>query len=78
MSAGSFVTTALCLLLMLAAAVDIWKLRIPNLFPIAIILLFPLWIYDVGWTPTLAKRSHPARDLFRRRAALFAGLARRR
>ncbi|WP_025559974.1 A24 family peptidase [Sphingomonas sp. UNC305MFCol5.2] len=53
MSAGSFVTTALCLLLMLAAAVDIWKLRIPNLFPIAIILLFPLWIYDVGWTPTL-------------------------
>jgi prepilin peptidase CpaA len=52
-SLGGFVTIALCLLLMLAAVVDIWKLRIPNLFPIAILLLFPLWVYHAGWTPTL-------------------------
>lgn len=52
-SLGGFVTTALCLLLMLAAVVDIWRLRIPNVFPIAILLLFPLWIYHAGWTPTL-------------------------
>ena len=52
-SLSSFVTISLCLLLMLAAVVDVWKLRIPNLFPIAIILLFPLWIYHAGSTPML-------------------------
>jgi prepilin peptidase CpaA len=52
-SLGTAVISLLCVLLALAAAVDIWKLRIPNLFPVAIILLLPLWIYHTGWSGTL-------------------------
>ncbi|MGN6817681.1 MAG: A24 family peptidase [Sphingomonas sp.] len=44
---------ALCGLLVLAAAMDVWKLRISNLFPAAVILLFPVWLYACGWTGEL-------------------------
>ncbi|WEK42501.1 MAG: prepilin peptidase [Candidatus Sphingomonas colombiensis] len=32
-----------------AAVMDIWKLRISNIFPAAVILLFLLWAYSCGW-----------------------------
>lgn len=35
--------------LALAASMDVWKLRISNLFPAAIILMFPAWMYACGW-----------------------------
>ncbi|QDZ08642.1 peptidase [Sphingomonas panacisoli] len=53
MSLGNLITLALCVILTFAAAVDIWKLRIPNVFPIAIILLFPAWVYHAGWSTSL-------------------------
>ncbi len=44
---------ALYLVLALAALTDVWKLRIPNIFPAAIILLFPIWMYSCGWNAQL-------------------------
>jgi len=44
---------ALYLVLALAALTDVWKLRIPNIFPAAIILLFPVWMYSCGWNAQL-------------------------
>jgi prepilin peptidase CpaA len=44
---------ALYVILSLAAVADVWKLRIPNLFPAAVILLFPVWMYSCGWNPQL-------------------------
>ncbi len=40
-------------LLALAAAMDVWKLRISNFFPAAIILLFQGWMYSCGWNASL-------------------------
>ncbi len=40
-------------LLASAAAMDVWKLRISNIFPAAIILLFQGWMYTQGWNEHL-------------------------
>lgn len=44
---------ALYAVLAFAAVMDVWKLRIPNLFPAAVILLFPAWMYACGWNAQL-------------------------
>lgn len=45
----NIILVALYGVLALAALMDVWKLRIPNLFPAAVILLFPGWMYACGW-----------------------------
>jgi prepilin peptidase CpaA len=52
-SLDTVVISLLCMLLALAALIDIWKLQIPNLFPVAIILLLPAWVYHTGWNNSL-------------------------
>jgi prepilin peptidase CpaA len=52
-SLHNVVLIALYLVLALAALTDVWKLRIPNIFPAAIILLFPVWMYSCGWNAQL-------------------------
>lgn len=41
------------LLLILAAVQDVMMLRISNAFPVALILLFGVWVADVGFTTAL-------------------------
>ena len=48
-SLQNIVLIALYGTLALAALMDVWKLRISNLFPAAVILLFPAWMYACGW-----------------------------
>jgi prepilin peptidase CpaA len=52
-SLHTIVLIALYLVLVFAALSDVWKLRIPNLFPAAVILLFPVWMYSCGWNAQL-------------------------
>jgi|GEM_PF-215362 len=49
MSLQNIVLIALYGVLAIAALMDVWKLRIPNVFPAAVILLFPAWMYACGW-----------------------------
>jgi len=51
--APSYMIDALYILLLLAALMDIWLLRIANFFPVAIVILFCGWVYSCGFDRAL-------------------------
>lgn len=57
-----FIIWAFCALVVLAAAQDLWKLKISNFFPVGLVALFGLWLGVVGLEADIWKN-----------AVLFAG-----
>jgi prepilin peptidase CpaA len=47
------VTWLVWAILALAALEDMWRLRIANLFPVLLVILFPVWVWIVGVAPGL-------------------------
>ena len=53
MIAAPLISSAVWLVLIAAALQDLWRLRISNILPVLLILLFPLWVWRVGFETDL-------------------------